>query len=202
MGCLYRISFPNGKGYIGITSGSADSRFSEHRYNAASGRGNHLLHKAIRKHGVAATVRALVQANDWGYLCDLERKAIGAYGTRAPSGYNSTDGGEGALGYRHTPDSLKKMGLVHKGKAHHAMPHTAESRAKMSASRRGVRLSEEHKKRISAALVGNQRNLGKHHSPESKAKLAAAHKGRVFSEQHRANISRAALARESRRRVA
>lgn len=64
---------------------------------------NQALQNAIRKYGAEAfTRRVLVIADDWDYLCDLERKAIIAFDTLAPRGYNLTVGGEGVVGRVHT----------------------------------------------------------------------------------------------------
>jgi hypothetical protein len=51
----------------------------------------------MRKYGYDQfTVKELIRANDWTYLCDLERKVIVAFGTTTPRGYNTAEGGEGA----------------------------------------------------------------------------------------------------------
>ncbi len=177
MGCMYRITFPSGKAYIGITSETAEERFREHAYNAtrAVDRG---LYRAIRKYGKdSARLETLVIASDWKYLCELERRSIAAFKTKGPHGYNMTDGGEGALGYRHTPESLIKMGAIHKGKAHHNMPHTPESKAKMSASRIGRRHTEEAKKKIGDAARGNKHCLGREIPDDERERRSIAQRG-------------------------
>lgn len=50
MGCLYKLTFPDGKAYIGITTGTATERFSEHVYWARKGR-TYCVNAAIRKYG-------------------------------------------------------------------------------------------------------------------------------------------------------
>lgn len=173
MGALYKITFPNGKAYIGITADTAEGRFAEHAYNSATNRADRPLNRAFRKYGRdAARLQTLVVADDWKYLCALERRAIAAYGTKGRGGYNATEGGEGSLGYRHTPDALRRMGEVHKGKAHHSVPHSDAAKAKMSAARKGRKLGECHRASIAAALVGNTYSLGVKHAPESVAKRA------------------------------
>ena len=49
-----------------------------------------------------------------------------------------------------------------------------ETRAKMSAVRRGVSKSAETRARMSAALVGNKYCLGRKHTEEARAKMSAA----------------------------
>lgn len=71
---------------------------------------NNALQQAIKKYGAAAfTVRTLVVANEWSYLCDLEKKAIASFNTIAPHGYNLTAGGEGVVGRKVTSENRLKM---------------------------------------------------------------------------------------------
>ena len=59
--------------------------------------------------------------------------------------------------------------------------HTPESLKKMSEHRKGIKHTEEAKRKIS--LNNARHNLGKHHSTESKEKMSMARKGRFFGEQ-------------------
>ena len=64
--------------------------------------------------------------------------------------------------------------------------HSDESRAKMSAAKKGKPgkpHNEEHRAKISAA------NKGKTHNEETRAKMSASRKGRTFTEEHRAKMS-------------
>lgn len=54
---------------------------------------------------------------------------------------------------------------------------------------RGMKLSEEHKRKISEAKIGNTNMFGKHHSEETRQKMSEAHKGMVFSEEHKQKLS-------------
>lgn len=202
MGSLYQIGFPNGKSYIGVTAESADMRFAEHVYNSTKSR-ERAIERALRKYGAGnVKLNTLLIASDWQYLLEMERRAITAFQTFGRGGYNMTNGGEGALGYKHTPESLLKMGAIHKGKAHHNMPHSAETRAMMSANRRGKKknLSQEQRERRSAIMIGNKIMLGRKLSEKTKHKMSESHTGKVFSAAHLANISIAAFAREAKHR--
>lgn len=109
MGCLYQLTSPSGKSYIGITSKTLDERWKTHVMRTAEGR-NQALQRAIRKYGADAFRRCvLVVADSWEYLCDLERKAIVAFETLSPDGYNLTAGGEGVVGRIHTPEAAARM---------------------------------------------------------------------------------------------
>ncbi len=139
MACLYRIDFPSGKAYIGIAKGTAAQRFPKHSY--CSRNGSQLpVHCAIRKYGVdSASITTLV-VGSWEYVKELERKAIAAFGTKAPHGYNVTDGGDGFLGVRHSEATKQKL---------RERVYTPEIRANMSAAAMGVQ-----KKPNTSGLLG------------------------------------------------
>ena len=185
MGCLYRIDV-GGRAYIGITSKTAEARFSAHVYEAGKGtRG--ALYNAIRKYGAdRASVTTLVAEEDWGVLCNLERQAIARLNTRSPFGLNMTDGGDGA-----SP-----------GSAHHAgFKHTDEAKAKMAAAKRGKPRPEITRLKIAAANIGNKHNLGRTASAETKQKMATSQSGKKRTPEQRARISEAAKQRETKLRI-
>lgn len=94
-------------------------------------------------------MEVLAVANDWDYLCDLERKAIQAFRTQKPHGYNLTDGGEGTPGYCMPPESRERqrqkvMGSKWTQEARQRFSEkckgrviTPEARAKMAEAKRG-----------------------------------------------------------------
>lgn len=179
MGCLYQIEFPNGKSYIGITVGTAEARLSEHLYNAKRGidRG---VYRAIRKYGESALKIKTLAIGGWDYLVALEKKTIAAFGTFGCGGYNMTEGGEGALGYKHRPDSLRKMGDTHRGNSYRkGKTFTDETKAKMSAAALGRKLSTETKAKIGEASKGNKYSLGRVQSGEEKTKRSLSQIGKA-----------------------
>lgn len=110
MGCLYSITFPNGRQYVGITTKTAEKRFSHHARGAKNGR-HYLLAKAIRKYGEASCrVETLAIYDDWESLCLVEKNAIRVLGTLHPNGYNMTEGGEGVVGA--VPSVIEKISLA------------------------------------------------------------------------------------------
>lgn len=158
MGCLYQLTFPNGKSYIGISASTADARFTIHRYHMTLRRKQTLpLYRALKKYGPASVqVKTLCLNDDWQMLCDLERDAINKFCTRIPNGYNLTDGGEGTIGWSPTAEQLSRM----------------------SAWQVGRKLSEEHKQKVSKSLIGNSRKLGKKESIETRLRKSIAYKNR------------------------
>jgi group I intron endonuclease len=177
------------KRYIGITKKTSEARWAAHC--AAARRGKHAysrLHNAIRKYGQETfTLRTLVICGDWDYACDLERKLIAAYGTFS-EGYNATEGGEGAPGFRPSAATLAKLSAARRGK-----PKSEEWKAKIGAANRGRKPSPEHIARLAELKRGQKQSpetierralklRGKKRSDETRARMSAAQKGKPMSE--------------------
>lgn len=201
-GCLYSLTFPNGKKYIGITSGALSRRLSLHKSHAKTGRAG-AVYNAIRKYGATGFMaEKLVVASDWEYLCTLEQKAIAAFNTLAPHGYNLTAGGEGFLGNTYTDEQRARMSEVRKGKGVGPRPHargwshTDEAKRKIAEAGKNRVFSEETRLKIGATKIGNSNLLGKPVSKQTREKIAAAQKGRQFSPEHRMKLSIAARNRK------
>jgi group I intron endonuclease len=95
---LYRLTNKlTDKQYIGTSVNPVSHRISRHVYAAKTGRDSGMpIASAIKKYGINNfTVDPLVQCDDYEYLLDLEAKAIVAFNTRVPNGYNLTAGGRG-----------------------------------------------------------------------------------------------------------
>lgn len=183
MGELYKLTFRSGKSYIGIAFDSARRRFAVHCYNAKSGKLDILIYRAWRKHGAPELKVLAVVEND--LLHSVEIAAISSYGTVAPAGYNRTAGGEGVRGLVHSAESKAKIAAA-------SLRLTPESRAKMSASATGRKLSEAARAKISAANKNptqetrNKKSAalrGRFVSAETRAKIAASLRGKVFSSE-------------------
>lgn len=96
---------------------------------------------------------------------------------------NMTDGGEGISGHRHSAESLAKMSATRKG-----VPLSDAHKAKLSAATKGVPLSESHRAAVIAAKKGVPL------SDAYRAKISAATKGvpkGPMSNEHRIKISTA-----------
>ena len=182
MGALYKITLPNGKGYIGMTVSDPSKRFAEHRYQSNAGC-EQVVHRAIKKHG-NAKFEILVIANGRKYLEDLERRAIIAFGTRSPRGYNCTDGGDGAPVGNQFQLGKKR---------------SDESRARMSAAAMGQTKNRGRKHRPEVVEAMRIRATGKKQSPETIAKRAAAIRGMKWTPEAKARMSLVAKAREARK---
>lgn len=151
------ITFPNGKSYVGITKyDNPNPRFRRH----CSMKGR-ILYNVIQKYGPKnAILEVLIQHDDYRELQRLERLFISKHGTKAPAGYNLTDGGEGTLGHKFTKEQLKRLSDAHKGlpSNRRGMTNSAVTRARISKAnkgkvspKKGKPLSEEHKRKLSVA---------------------------------------------------
>lgn len=73
----------------------------------------------------------------------------------------------------HTEETKQKISEAHKGKP----KHTEKSKEKLRQFRTGMKLSEEHKAKISKGLEGNTNMVGKKLSEDTKKKISEAGKG-------------------------
>lgn len=186
MGILYKLDFPNGKSYIGISTLSLDQRMREHR-KKAFGRGKEkgfALHEAWRKYGDPVAQVLAVLEN--GELHSTEIRAIAYYGTRPPHGYNLTIGGDGVLGRQVSEETKEKLRLANLGKK-----QSPETIAKKCAALKGRQVSEETRRKIGEKNKIN--SSGKSPSAHTRKLLSEASKGRTHSvsEDARARMSAA-----------
>ena len=110
-GSIYKIIFPNGKHYIGLTTTSLEQRKKEHKKGARLD-SSKILYKAIRKYDMIDTID-LIEIDTADTIEELYSKEIqyikeynSYYLNR--NGYNMTYGGEGANGYTHTEEERAK----------------------------------------------------------------------------------------------
>ncbi len=102
-GCVYLISFPNGKRYVGMTKySSPELRLRNHRKNDS------LVGRALRKYD-ESEIEILARCTSWKELCELEKVYIASFNTKKPAGYNLTAGGDGSLGHSPTAKTRKKL---------------------------------------------------------------------------------------------
>src|SRR5438874_7115377 len=141
--------------YIGKTLQTLQSRFRAHLCASALKQKSHKNHwlRHLIGNGLEPEIILIDVAGpeeDW--VC-LEKFHISAHRAAGFDLTNSTDGGEGCIGFQ----------------------PTLETRAKISKSRKGQALTPEAKTKLSAA------RLGKHPSPETIEKMSKSHMGRTDS---------------------
>ena len=208
MGCVYKLEFPNGKHYVGITKHTALARFNAHVKHMLGGKRLCAVHSAIRKYGAGqVTVTTLLRGDD-DFIKYMEPRVIAAFGTKCPNGYNLTDGGEGAFGVIRSQATKDKISAAKVGRS----PISPEHVARLKAINTGRVKSADERARISIALTGKKksaaqveqmraRSTGKKLSAEAKAKVSAFNKGKAFSDATRQKISDACRARWVERRA-
>ena len=90
--CVYSLSFPNGKQYIGIAK-NFDKRWAVHKHKALTNKG-WLVHSAMRKYGLETVVKKILLIGTLDFAREMERRLIAGWNTISPHGYNLTEGGE------------------------------------------------------------------------------------------------------------
>lgn len=153
MGCVYLLTFPNGKKYVGKSKYAAEKRFEAH-WRCRSGRS--ALSRALRKHGRrSVVVKTLLTSDEDKELCRMEVFYISFFGTRAPHGYNLTEGGEGIVG----------------------LSVEAENRRRRNISRglTGKKLSASHVQNLRRSHLGQTSPMeGRQHSESTRRKMSAS----------------------------
>lgn len=126
MGALYKLTFPSGKSYIGITGKTVAERFRTHVRNAKHR--NFAISNAVNKYGVESiSIETLFESDDWELLCVLEIDAIKSFNTRSPHGYNTTAGGDG-VSDRDEAQTLKMMEAARKPERRKRIAETVNQR--------------------------------------------------------------------------
>jgi len=178
-----------GTSYIGKTVHSLERRWIQHLSDAIAG-SEFYLHRAIRKYGPDSFSKEIIcECDSQEQMSEIEKFCIIAFDTKAPSGYNMTDGGDGQSGRRHSQKSRDKIGEA----------------------QRGRKLPEEWRNKISKALTGivrsskfckdlSNRWKGKTKTEEQRKKISETLKGRKLTEEHRKNIAAAQLGKKRPRK--
>lgn len=176
----------NGKSYIGQTI-DLKRRKERHRSDALDG-SVYYFHRAIRKYGWGAFEWSILYQdddNDRDWMNWLECRFIKKLGTKAPNGYNMTDGGEGATGLNHTEDAVEKIKEASKRQW-----QNPKHRQLMSFTLGGLSLNDLHGSEKAEEIRQKQSLVkqGKRQTPEAKQKKSVALSGRSKSTQAKVNM--------------
>ena len=185
-GLIYKIEFPNGKNYIGLTTTSLEQRKREHK-SCAKNSDTKCLYNALRKYDMIDTFE-LIQidtADTIEELCEKEMKYIFEYNSyyQNKNGYNMTYGGEGNNGYVCTEEDRKKISESQKKRFEN--PNEIQK-----ISEAAIKRFEDPEERIRHSVRMKQRIED---NPELKKKFSESQKERFKDPQEKDKISEAKL---------
>jgi group I intron endonuclease len=168
-GYIYKITnLINEKEYIGCTINPINKRFEEHIYRCLKTDSTTKFCNSIRKYGVENFNIEIIEECDVSNIYEREKFYITEFRTY-DNGLNSTFGGEGCLGYVHSPEIRKKIsentknGNSHRGKTYEELygDKADEEREKRRLSVKkgwGLISKEEKEKRVSKINETIQKN--------------------------------------------
>jgi hypothetical protein len=94
MGIIYRITFPNGKCYVGQTTAKFNKRLAGHKTAVNIPKyGNSLFYRAVRKYGWDKCIKEIIFECPDEELNDKEKFFIQEHRALKPDGYNTLIGG-------------------------------------------------------------------------------------------------------------
>ena len=123
-GYIYKIkNIINSKEYVGCTITTLKKRFEGHAWRCINSDSNTKFCNSIRKYGIENFNIELIEVCDVKVIYEREKHFINQFNT-FNIGLNSTIGGEGCLGYKHSKEIREKIsentknGNSHKGKTY------------------------------------------------------------------------------------
>jgi group I intron endonuclease len=169
-GKIYKITNnENNSLYIGCTINTLKHRFEEHCYRCLKTNINTKLCNSIRKYGVEKFTIELIDECSLEKIYEREVELIKEYNS-FENGLNSTLGGEGCLGYKHSPEIRVKIseavknGKSHKGKTYDEIygNRAQEEREKRKMAGWGRVLNEEQKIILREKIKNTKRQKSKY----------------------------------------
>ena len=163
----------NGKKYIGKGKNAEKRMWESHKKCSA-------INSALKKYGNNYFKRYIIEYCELEKLTERERYYIKEWNTKAPNGYNLTDGGEGVSGYVPSEATRKLKSMLQSGEKNpfYGKHHSSESKKLISLAisgknngNYGTHNSDTQKKNSSIRMSGkNNPMFGIPNSPEQKIK--------------------------------
>lgn len=182
---VYRIDLGNGWFYVGSAC-NLEQRGRQH-YNALL-RGDHdnqIVQRVFSKYGkFVFTILGRCPEDE---IIPREQILLDAC-CENPKCANMAPTAGSCLGVKHTNETRANMSATRRGRK--KQPQTPEHRAKISAALTGYKKSPEHVALISATQTGVKRSQL---TPEHRAKISAAKTGKKLSREHCAAMSKSRL---------
>jgi group I intron endonuclease len=115
---IYKIKNSiNDKVYIGCTTKTIVERFKEHIKRSQKNKHKTKLYNSFKKYGIENFTIEVVEECNKKIMFIKEIEYIKEYDSYY-TGLNSTKGGEGCLGYKHTDETREKISIKTKEKSH------------------------------------------------------------------------------------
>jgi group I intron endonuclease len=189
--CFHCI--PNGKKYIGMTEKPLKYRVNQHINNVNKNyKTSRKFYNTIKKYGINNFIIGIIEECDCKILNQKEKYYIGKFDTYK-NGLNSTLGGEGVSGWKHTEETKKvirekrKKQIIteeHKEKLR-GKKHTEEWKKNQSERQKGRIVSEETRKKLSEKLKGRK---GRKITEDQRKKQSEKLKGIPLKKEHAEKI--------------
>jgi len=144
-------------------------RWSKHVSSAMHG-SDVYLHKSIRKYGVENFRVEQIGSGTREQALAMEQLWIAELNTKAPNGYNLTDGGDGVVGFTHSNTTKQKLRIARGRQTFTSEQLKARGRAWLG--KRRPPFSDEHRHNLSTA------HSGKTPSGETRSRMSIAQLGR------------------------
>lgn len=193
MYCIYKLTSPSGKIYIGKAS-HFEVRMRKHEQNALRGRHSH-LYTSIRKYGWENFTKEIIEITSKENLNVREIFWIGFYQSFSdPSkGYNMTPGGDGGDTLVGWTDEEKRMLWAEQAQKRVGQHRSEEWKQnfKEVARKREVSKTESQKQAISKRISETNKRLG--HRPPHYPEGTKGFRGHKHSASTREKISKARL---------
>ena len=173
--------------YIGLTATSLKARLGCHLSPSAMSHKTYKNHwiKSLLKRGLKPKI-ILIDEVPVDQLRAVEKLSRSLYiaqiGARLT---NLTDGGDGMLGYKHSPEVVERIRQQNLGRK-----MSEEAKQRISESKKGTVCTQEHREKLSKALIGIPK------TPAHAAKVGAANKGKIISQDQRDRIAKALTGRK------
>ena len=188
MGCIYKITCSeNAKCYIGQTKkNTPNSRYTRHWNDAINRNVQTVLYNAFRKYGRGAFVvdtLCIVSAESLDNMECYFAKQYNSYVWEG--GYNAVLCGRGRLpNFNHKQDHRDRMSKLMSGRT-----VSEETRKKLSAARRGTKNNWSAETRARVAESSRVKSTGAVLSAETRSKISTASTGRKASAETKKKLS-------------
>ena len=171
-GSIYKISFPNGKHYIGLTT-SLEQRTKQHKQSAKSGSSKY-LYNSIRKYNMVDNLELIEidTADTKDELCEKEIQYIQEYNSyyMNGNGYNMTYGGEGVNGYVYTEEDRQQISEAQK---------TRYKNNPDAGKEQSERLRRHYENNPEARQRASEAQIARFEKPEARRKISEAQIARL-----------------------